>query len=101
MAQYAWSPILTADEKGKLRTIEVGDTVSASDVGGKDHLEALVDAGAVRDIKYPKTDLYESPREANLRKLTDALAEAENNAYADLDFNVNSPEEPVSVPSES
>jgi len=101
MAQYAWSPILTSNDKGELKTIDVGDTVSAADVGGKDHLELLVEAGAVRDDKYPKTNLYESPREANLRKLTDALAEAENNAYANLDFNVNAPEEAVSVPSES
>ena len=92
MAYYAWSPI----DKGGGDIIQVGKTVSAGDVGGKEALDYLIEAGAVREQKYPDDiGAHESPREANLRKLGDALAEAELNAYSDINFNLSAPEEPV------
>lgn len=92
-----WSPLHMLDEKGKLNIIKCGETVSANDVGGKEALEELRAAGAVRDFDYPDTNPYESPREANLRKLNEMMADAEASAYDNIDFNVNAPEEPTAV----
>lgn len=90
MAKYAWSPILTHEG-----VIGVGEVVKPDAVGGKDAFEELVEAGAIRDAKYPDTDLYESPREHNLRKLNEAIEKAAESAYADIDFDISAPEEPV------
>ena len=49
MAYYAWSEIKAGDKSAK-----PGDTVSASDLGlSKEQFEELVEAGAVKEEKFP------------------------------------------------
>jgi hypothetical protein len=77
---YAWSPIVR--DEGK--PVKVGDSVSASDLGIEDEdFQALVDAGAVRKVKYPDIDPFISPREARLNALAAATEDALNNAWAE------------------
>jgi hypothetical protein len=79
---YAWSNIESS--KG---TVSVGGVVTADKLGvSKEGFAELVEAGAVRTQKYPETNQYESPREANIRKLNESIEEARENAYADISF---------------
>lgn len=72
---YAWSPmVLERDENGlPTKTIEVGDSVSKSDVG--DDYDYLVEVGAIRDEEYPE-DLspQQSPAEVDREQVRAMLA---------------------------
>lgn len=86
MANVAWSPIMTADEKGKVTTVPVGESVTASKLNIDDEeFELLKASGVVRDKKYPK-DLQEgeSPREYTIRRLADMVKEAQETAFAEM-----------------
>lgn len=80
MADVAWTRILTGEGQ-----IDIGDSVSAGEVGGDEELEALKEAGAVRDEDYPEdVGENESPREMNIRKLNEAVEEAQAKSYESL-----------------
>jgi len=75
---YAWSPIDMGDKQ-----IAVGDTVSASDVGGKEELENLRMAGVLRPSKFPENvGTGETPREARLRQLRAELEAVDSSPEA-------------------
>lgn len=78
MANVAWTRILVNDKDGKAKTINPGDTVSATDVGGDDELELLREEGVVRDEKFPDNVApSESPRTALLRKANEEFEKAQ------------------------
>lgn len=71
MANYAWSTIQTGE-----KTIALGDTVSAADVGGKDELERLKAEGVVRNKEYPVPNgVNESPVDHRLNELRKEVEE--------------------------
>jgi len=77
MTYYAWSPIPTDhNEFGQpTKRIEVGDTVTADKVGvSKEEFEYLIEAGAVREEKYPE-DLApnQSPNELERQQRREML----------------------------
>ena len=74
MANYAWSQILAGE-----KTIALGDTVSAADVGGKDELERLKAEGVVRSKEYPvPADVAESPVNHRLNELRAEVEELQS-----------------------
>ena len=83
MPDIAWSNILAGE-----KTIKLGDTVSASDVGGKDELDRLKAEGVVRDKKYPvPAGVSESPinhRLAELRAEVEELQSGTDTAVQEL-----------------
>ena len=54
---YAWSPIQTEpDEKGKMQTIKLGESVSASDLDLTDEeFQYYIDNKVVREQPYPES----------------------------------------------
>ena len=75
---YAWSPIQVGD-----KTIALGETVSAGDVGGKEELENLRASGVVRPNKFPEdVGAGETPREARLRQLRAELEAVDSSPEA-------------------
>lgn len=53
MAHYAWSEIKSGTAEKPI-TVKLGDSVTAKGLGIDDeNFQALIDAGAVRDKKYP------------------------------------------------
>lgn len=80
MAYYAWSPIKggTAD---KPVTVARGESVSKSDLGVSDaDWQALIDAGAIRDKKFPAPKDYEG---SVIDYLRDQLREAQSVSAVD------------------
>jgi hypothetical protein len=53
-ATYAWSDIRTTDDKGATKLIKFGEAVTAAGLGvDKENFEALIESGAVRNVKPP------------------------------------------------
>lgn len=79
MAKHAWSPII-----GAKKEIEVGDTVSPGDFEDKKEFDSLVEVGVLRDKKPPKTNNFESPREAVLRDFYEKVDRAREEGMENL-----------------
>jgi hypothetical protein len=77
---YAWSTILAGE-----KTIALGDSVTAADVGGKEEFENLKAHGVIRDAKYPvPEDVNESPVRHRFNELQTEIDELSRNTDASM-----------------
>lgn len=80
MTDYAWSTIRAGD-----KTVDPGEKVTRNELGiSKAEYEELQEAGAIRETKYPKTNTFESPREANIRKFVELRDKMEADMFAEM-----------------
>lgn len=80
MPDYAWSTILAGD-----KSVKLGDTVTAADVGGKAEFNDLKARGVIRDKKYPVPEgTNESPVRHRFNELQAEIDELNSNADATM-----------------
>lgn len=80
MPDYAWSDIRAGD-----KSVKAGDKVTRGDLGiSKEEYAELEEAGAIRSSKHPKTNTFESPREANIRKFFEMKDKMEADMFAEM-----------------
>lgn len=98
-SDVAWSPIHYSDDLGNVTVIEIGEKVSASDVGGDDEFNAIKAAGAIREVDYPEDIAStESPRERNIRVIAEKMEEIQAAGYDMSDLDLVPLEVPTAAP---
>jgi len=82
---YAWSTIQGSDKDGNAKTIALGDTVTAADVGGKEEFDNLKARGVIRDKEYPVPEgVNESPVRHRFNLLQTEIDELSTNTDASM-----------------